>query len=237
MTGTRWWLSRVQIASRDRAVARERVNHARRAGQARHAAEQLADVRDDQDDLPRSSVSALSKTAERAAAPSLIASTSVAANVIASSTIQPMTPSRRPTARRPWRRLGRAVRLLGDVRRGVEAGDRVLRQQEAERQHVEPEHALAEARVVDRLGEDEVDARVVVGHEDEDRDDHRDADHVPPDRDGVEQRDQGRRADVDQHVQREDQREQDERRRRAKCAVGEVDDARSTLVQASGALR
>jgi hypothetical protein len=38
--------------------------------------------------------------------------------------------------------LGGTVRgvvgLLGEVRRGVEAGDRVLREQEAQRQHVEP---------------------------------------------------------------------------------------------------
>ena len=34
--------------------------------------------------------------------------------------------------------LGRALRLLGEVGGGVEAGDRVLRQQEAQRQHQEP---------------------------------------------------------------------------------------------------
>ena len=37
--------------------------------------------------------------------------------------------------------VGRAVRLLGEVRRGVEPGDRVLGQQEAEREHAEPEPA------------------------------------------------------------------------------------------------
>ena len=58
--------------------------------------------------------------------------------------------------------------LLGDVGRGVEAGDRVLGQQEAERQHVEPEdeaadRAVAEAGVVDPLAEDEAEALVVSG--------------------------------------------------------------------------
>ena len=45
--------------------------------------------------------------------------------------------------RRPTRGF---VGLLGDVRRRVIAGDRVHRQQEAERQHVVPVHALPQAR-------------------------------------------------------------------------------------------
>ena len=39
--------------------------------------------------------------------------------------------------------VGGVVRLLGEVRRGVEAGDRVLGEQEAEREHVEPEARAA----------------------------------------------------------------------------------------------
>ena len=93
--------------------------------------------------------------------------------------------------------IRRAVGLLGDVRRGVEAGDRVLGQQEAERQDVEPVHAAAEAAVVDPVAEDEAEALVAVGDEDQDQDDRRDAEHVPPDRDAVDQRQQVGAADVD----------------------------------------
>jgi len=102
------------------------------------------------------------------------------------------------------------VRLLGDVGRGVEAGDRVLGQEEAQRQDVEPVHAVAEAAVVDPVAEDEAEALVTVGDEDEDDDDRRHPDHVPPDRDVVDPREDVRVADVDRRVQRQDQDEESE---------------------------
>jgi hypothetical protein len=75
-------------------------------------------------------------------------------------------------------------RLLAHVRRGVVARDRVLRHQEAGEEDVDEDAvrpAMApEAAVVDRLAEDVADRAVVVGHDDQDPDDHEDADHVPP---------------------------------------------------------
>src|SRR3712207_8061520 len=65
----------------------------------------------------------------------------------------------------PYTTLFRSVRLLRDVRRGVVAGDRVHRQQAADGEDVPPEHPVGEARVVDRLGEDEVGRRVVRSEE------------------------------------------------------------------------
>ena len=58
------------------------------------------------------------------------------------------------------------VGLLGQVRRGVVTGDRVLRQQESERQHVEPEPQLLVVTsyrppvLLTRVGEDVVDVPV-----------------------------------------------------------------------------
>ena len=121
------------------------------------------------------------------------------------------------------RRFGGAVGLLGDVGRGVEAGDRVLGQQEAERQHVEPVHPVAEAAVVDPVAEDEAEALVAVGDDDQDDDDRGDADHVPPDRDAVDQREQVRAADVDRGVESEDQREEEEDLAEDVRFVAEVD--------------
>ena len=70
--------------------------------------------------------------------------------------------------------------------------------------------SVREARVVDRVGEDEVGALVAIGDEDQDEDDHRHADHVNDHRDVVEQRDQVGRVDVDQRVQDHDHAEEDE---------------------------
>src|SRR5690349_8817316 len=108
---------------------------------------------------------------------SLMNLVSVAAKVIASSTNQPITPAQSTERRAP--------RLLADMRGGVVPGLRVHRQQEADRQHVEPEHPHAEAGVVDALGEDEVDALVVRRDDDQDPDHDCHADDVPPDGDVV----------------------------------------------------
>ena len=130
------------------------------------------------------------------------------------------------------RRFRGAVGLLGDVGRGVEAGDRVLGQQEAERQNVEPVHAVAEAAVVDPVAEDEAEALVAVGDEDEDDDDRGDAEHVPPDRDAVDQREHVRSPHVDDRVDRQDQREEEEDLAEDVDFVAEVDPEQVDFVEA-----
>ena len=110
------------------------------------------------------------------------------------------------------RRLVRPVGLLGYVGRGVEAGDRVLREQEAQRQHVEPEHARPlKPELLIRWPKTNEKLCVVRGHDDQHDDDHRDADHVPAHRDGVEPCDELRGEDVHHRVEREDDHEQQER--------------------------
>ena len=115
------------------------------------------------------------------------------------------------------------MRLLGDVCRGVEAGDRVLGQQESERQDVEPIHPVAEAAVVDPVTEDEAEALVPVGDEDQHDHDRRHTEHVPPDRDAVDPRQQVGVTDVDRRVQQEDQEEEKESLLKDVRFVTEVD--------------
>ena len=121
--------------------------------------------------------SALVKIAPTKPAPSLTASTSLAANRNASRTNQPISAEKKTERQTPCAAADRrALRLLGGVRRGVVAGLRVHREQEADRQHEDPEAEVArgpvvQARVVDALAEDEACALVIVGHEDEQSDD------------------------------------------------------------------
>ena len=93
--------------------------------------------------------------------------------------------------------------LLGHVRRGVEAGDRVLRHQQAEAEDVPKDDAAEagarEARVVDRLGEHVRDGLVIVRDDDQHEDDEEHARHVPVGGDRVEHR---RDADLE-HVQQD----------------------------------
>ena len=73
-------------------------------------------------------------------AASLMNSVLVAAKVIASSTSQPIAPAQKTERQTPLAAPSAApLRLLADVGRGVVAGLRVHRQQEPERQDVEPE--------------------------------------------------------------------------------------------------
>jgi hypothetical protein len=114
------------------------------------------------------------------------------------------------------------------VRGGVVAGLRVHRQQEADRHDEDPERearcgAAVEAGVVDLVAEDEAGVRVIVGHEDQEGDDHDDADHVPHDRDVVEERDERRREDVQDRVEGEDDQEEQERLAQDVAGVAEVD--------------
>ena len=98
-------------------------------------------------DFTQADVIALSKTANTVPPPSLTAFVSRGGE--GDRQQDDVAGDRRVEDRLPdalGRRHRGAVRLLGDVRRGVEPGDRVLGQQEAERQHVPPEHAVAEAR-------------------------------------------------------------------------------------------
>ena len=105
------------------------------------------------------------------------------------------------------------VGLLGHVRRGVVAGQRVLGVEQADQGHVQRDpqdhqteaHVRAEPGVVDRLREHraEVGPGVLV-EQDADDDDHGDADDVPPHRHVVEQRDEPDPEGVQQRVQDED---------------------------------
>ncbi len=158
------------------AVAREREERARAAGHARHAAEELADHRDQDDELGPALAHLGGRGRRQIDVPkaSLTAPTSDGRE----RDRQQHEPAdqRRAGDRLPdalGRRLLGLAGLLGDVRRGVVAGDRVHGQQEARRQDEPPVHPHAEAGVVDPLGEDEVDALVLVGHDDQDPDDDR----------------------------------------------------------------
>ncbi len=113
------------------------------------------------------------------------------------------------------RRVGRRVRLLGKVGRGVVARDGVLRQQGPDGQDDEDEAPtvgcpVEEAGVVDGRGEDHFCTRVMVRKEDQDQHDRRSTDHVPVHRDVVEDRQQVTREDVGQCGQDEDHQEVEE---------------------------
>lgn len=92
--------------------------------------------------------------------------------------------------------------LLGQVRGGVESGDRVLGQQESQGQHVEPEQpsrGLAvgkAAAVVDPHGEDVGEAHVAVRNDEQDQDNRGGSDDVPPHGDVVQHRHQMPAQDV-----------------------------------------
>ena len=115
------------------------------------------------------------------------------------------------------RRVGRRVGLLRQVGRGVVPGDRVLGQQGADGQDDEEEPQpvvfppkkpvllTVEVKTIDGAG-------VVIGQEDQDEDDGRGAEHVPPDRDVVEDREQVAREDVDQGGEHQDAEEVEEDR-------------------------
>src|SRR5205085_327062 len=80
-----------------------------------------------------------------------------------------------------------------------------------------------EARVVELVAEDEAGALVMVGDEDEESDDRHHAQHVPADRDVVEETEQLVGEDVHQRVERQDDHEQQERLAQDVLGVGEVD--------------
>ena len=112
--------------------------------------------------------------------------------------------------------------------RGVEAGNRVLREQESDRQEVDPEEeptglAVVEARVVQTLAEYEAEVLMSVRDDHEERDDHRDSDHVPPHGDVVDHRQEIRAEDVDDRGGDQDDREEEERLGEDVLGVAEVD--------------
>ena len=124
---------------------------------------------------------------------------------------------RLPDALRPGHFRG--VCLLGHVRRRVVARERVLREQHPDQEDVErrPEEAGREAGPVDEpRGEDRsvgrgrfeavdrAEARVLVRHEEQDREDDQHAGDVPPDAHVVQERDQPDPEGVHQAVQDED---------------------------------
>src|SRR5262249_36639350 len=88
---------------------------------------------------------------------------------------------------------------------------------------IEPVHAFAEAAVVDAVAEDEAEALMLVRNKDQDTDDHRDPEHVPPDRDAVDQREQMRSEDVDQRGDTQNQCEEQELLAENVRFVAEVD--------------
>ncbi len=113
------------------------------------------------------------------------------------------------------RRLFGSAGLLREVRGGVVTGDRVHRQQEPERHHVEPEFRAVygpagEAGFVGFVAEDVGEARVVGGHGDQQHDDRQHADDVPPHRDAVEHRHDLAAEHVHDQGEHEDGREQRE---------------------------
>ena len=190
-----------QPPARNRPVARERVERARAARHAGHAAEELPD-RGDQDHGLRGARAHRALEDRERAPPA--AGLRVGRRERDREQDEPAddrgVEDRLPDAARR-RHLG-VVRLLGHVRRRVVAGDRVHRQQEAERQHVVPEHRHAEPGVVDASVKTKSRLWCRSGTNDEDRDDHRDARDVPEHADVVEQRDEVRAVDVDQRVER-----------------------------------
>ncbi len=198
-------------------VPGERVTHSRGAGQTGHAAEELADRGDQDHHLRRPRVERGREDRQRRAEALVGDEAHLRGRECDREQDEPADRAgpedRAPDALRGAERG--ALRLLGYVRGCVVAGLGVHRQQEAERQDVEPEaepagRAVEEPRVVERLGEDEVEALMLVGDDDQDPDDHRDAEDVPADGDVVEHRDQRRREDVDQRVERQEQGVEDE---------------------------
>ena len=120
-------------------VAAEREEHPGRARHAGDGAEELADRRDQQHDAAHVRRQRLAEDhLRRAPPPAVTPASSCTANRNASSRIQP--PMRGVEDRAPdalGRRVGRAVRLLGQVGRRVVPGDRVLRQDRRQRQDAE----------------------------------------------------------------------------------------------------
>ena len=201
------------------AVAREREAHPGGAGETGEATEQLPDRADQEDRLEAGGIKCTREDREyRADAEAVLRVRDVCRVLNGEGDRQQHQPAddRRVEDRRPDATGGvarGAVRLLGEVSRGIEPGDRVLGQQEPDREQVDPEEQPAarpvvEAAVVDPLAEDEAKALVLIGDDYEERDDHRDADHVPPDRDVVDHRKQVGAEDVDDRGG-----DQDDRRR------------------------
>jgi hypothetical protein len=99
--------------------------------------------------------------------------------------------------------VGRGVGLLAQVCRCVVASDRVLGEQESERNDIEPESEAVRlaseeaARVVDAVAEHEGSALVVVGHEDEYEDHDGGTSHMPPHGDVVDDGQQVTAEDVE----------------------------------------
>ena len=101
------------------------------------------------------------------------------------------------------------------MRRSVVAGLRVHREDEPDRQHVEEEEEpvgrpAVEARVVGQVAEDEAAVLVMIRDEDEHAEDHEHTQHVPHDRNVVEESQQGVGEDVDARVEDENDQEQHE---------------------------
>jgi hypothetical protein len=214
-------------------VARERVPRARRAGQARRAAEELADRRDDEHQLGAPDVVVHGTREDRDRGPAGgVDGLGVAGRKQEREQHDP-AEDRRVEHRLPHA-LGRTDRciagLLGGVGGRVVASLRVHRQDEADGEHVEPEERAAgrpevEARVVDLVAEDEPGALVMVRDEGEDSDDREHAQHVPPDRDVVEEAQQTVGEDVHDGVEDENEEEQHEgvMKNGGGVAGGEVD--------------
>ena len=212
LNGTRSRLTRRNSAQPGHPpVARERVPGARGAGQAGRAAEELADGRDQDHQLRRPGVEGAGEDRADEAAAAVVDRAHVVGREQEREQHEPA--DQRRAEHRPPDALRRGDRgaagLLGGVRRGVVAGLRVHRQQEADRQHQEPEARGCWSTpppkpvLLIRSPKTKLGALVVVGHEDRaapmiDRD----AEQVPADRDVVEQRQEPVGEDVDQRVER-----------------------------------
>ena len=96
--------------------------------------------------------------------------------------------------------------------RGVVARERVLRHQEPDQDHVD---AAAPARVVHELREDEGPRLVVIGGQSECADDQRHAQDVPPHAHAVQERDDADAEGVEETVEEEDGREEEDRAARS----------------------
>ena len=128
-----------QARPRDGPVPAEREGHPRGARQARGGAEQLTGGRDEQDQEVPSFWQRL--TEDHVHGPEPVADTLWVLDGEEERQEEEVATDRRVEDRAPDA-LGRAHRstlgLLGQVGRGVEARDRVLREQEAQRKHEEP---------------------------------------------------------------------------------------------------
>ena len=158
---------------------------------------------------------ALVEIEKTAPPPSLTASTSLAANRKASSTNQPISAEkkteRQSPGRRPWPRHGSPRRYVPRRRsRSACTSSAGIRSAAPGTRSRGRRRAAVEAVVVDSLAEDEAEALVVVGDEDQQPDDHRDAQHVPADRDVVEQGQDPVGEDVEDRVERRDQEEEEQ---------------------------